>query len=314
MEQHAIPRQITTFEFKLIGFLTLKQFIYIVLFSGIGVTIFLIFPIPILNVFLAFLTIAAGCALAFIPINERPLDVWIRNFIQKLYEPSQYYFHKKNTAPDFLKDLYFTSPQIVSAHIDARQKLNTYVQNTQAPPVDPRKNSIHSLISDPTQKNSETPLSIPLQPTPVTVTTPEPIISSPPTPIEKPEPLPTPPVDTPIASVAPPEPAEKSMPIPVVTPHSQADKTKPFFFGSIHSAKNIPIPNTLVYIKDSNNKVLRILKSNIHGVFATFHPLTPGEYVLEVKDTSQKYFFDTMKIEINQQNPEPITVHSKEIV
>src|SRR5438270_526220 len=32
MEQHAIPRQITSFEFKLIGFMTLKQFLYLLVF------------------------------------------------------------------------------------------------------------------------------------------------------------------------------------------------------------------------------------------------------------------------------------------
>src|SRR5450830_869986 len=52
MEQHAIPRQITTFEFKLIGFLTIKQFIYLLIFIPIGLLIFYTFPIPILNFFL----------------------------------------------------------------------------------------------------------------------------------------------------------------------------------------------------------------------------------------------------------------------
>jgi hypothetical protein len=262
------------------------------------------------------LTVAGGCALAFIPINERPLDVWIRNFILKLYEPSQYYFHKKNTAPDFLKDLYFTSPQIITAHVDARQKLTTYVQGTQGQVIDPRKNDIHDLISDKApvapqtvEKTSEkTPVEKVEIPTPSSTVTPvEPVISNPD--------IKTVEVSAPV--VTPTEPApivQEKIVTKQVPTQTSVDKTKPFFWGTLHTAKNIPIPNTLVYLKDTNNKVVRILKTNIHGVFATFHSLTPGEYVLEGKDTSQKYFFDTMKIQINQDNPEPISVHSKELI
>ena len=52
MEQHAIPRQITSFEFKLIGFMTLKQFLYLVIFAPIGYIVYVLFPIPLLNIIL----------------------------------------------------------------------------------------------------------------------------------------------------------------------------------------------------------------------------------------------------------------------
>jgi len=47
MEQHAVPRQITTFEFKLIGFMTLRQFIYLLVFIPLGVVVYFLFPIPV---------------------------------------------------------------------------------------------------------------------------------------------------------------------------------------------------------------------------------------------------------------------------
>jgi F-type H+-transporting ATPase subunit alpha len=50
MEQHPIPRQITTFEFKLIGFMTLKQFLYILISIPAGFVVYKVFPIPILNI------------------------------------------------------------------------------------------------------------------------------------------------------------------------------------------------------------------------------------------------------------------------
>src|SRR3989344_5778848 len=84
MEQHPMPRQITTFEFKLIGFLTLKQFIYLVLFIPLGFIAYKLIAIPLLNILIAALVAGLGVAFAFVPINDRPLDVWIKNLTKRL--------------------------------------------------------------------------------------------------------------------------------------------------------------------------------------------------------------------------------------
>ena len=96
MEQHPIPRQITTFEFKLIGFLTLHQFMYLIVFLPLGYIVYRIFPIPLLNMVTGAFVAALGGAFAFLPVNERPLDVWIRNLFKRLTSPTQYMFHKEN--------------------------------------------------------------------------------------------------------------------------------------------------------------------------------------------------------------------------
>ena len=75
MEQHPIPRQITTFEFKLIGFMTLKQFLYLVVFVPAAYVVFKLFPIPFLNFLLALAVAGIGAALAFVPIQDKPLAV-----------------------------------------------------------------------------------------------------------------------------------------------------------------------------------------------------------------------------------------------
>jgi hypothetical protein len=54
MDLHPIPRQITTFEFKLIGFMTVKQFGYVLLAGVVGYLFFLAIPIQILNATLFF--------------------------------------------------------------------------------------------------------------------------------------------------------------------------------------------------------------------------------------------------------------------
>lgn len=92
MEQHPIPQDITAYRFRLVGNMTLKQFLELA--AGV-VSAWLLFSSPVnflikwtLGPTLAFL----GFALAFIPIEERPLDQWIVNFIKAIYSPTLFIY------------------------------------------------------------------------------------------------------------------------------------------------------------------------------------------------------------------------------
>jgi len=148
MESHPIPRQITTFEFKLIGFLTLRQFIYLAVFFPVGVIFFYLTPLPLLNILFALIPVLLGLALAFVPYNDRPLDIWIKNFIKKLFSPSQYYYRKKNQPPAFLKDVFiYSTPQVIKTHLEAQKKLSSYLsQKNQPTNTASRRQQIHQLI------------------------------------------------------------------------------------------------------------------------------------------------------------------------
>jgi hypothetical protein len=106
MEQHAIPRQITSFEFKLIGFLTLKQFIYVVVFSALGYVTYMIVPIPFINILFGVLVGGIGLALAFLPINDRPLEVWIKN-IKIDFTDAVFFFKAKSSGKFFEQSIFF---------------------------------------------------------------------------------------------------------------------------------------------------------------------------------------------------------------
>ena len=106
MEQHPIPRQITSFEFKLIGFMTLKEFLYVVIFAPLGYIVYTLFPIPFLNIILGLAVGLMGFVFAFVPINDRPLEVWIRNFWRRLNSPTQYFYHKNNPPLSIFQDLF----------------------------------------------------------------------------------------------------------------------------------------------------------------------------------------------------------------
>lgn len=277
MEAHSVPRQITTFEFKLIGFLTLKQFIYMLFTTGIAIIFYYGVQIPILNIFLAGLVVAGGIALAFLPINERPMDVWIRNFFKKLMSASQYYYIKKNSAPDFLMDVFVTKDtNIIENHIDAQNKLNQYLQNTQTKPEEKIDES--KKIIFPEENSTKTQV----EDVPIITPAVNPVVA---------EPSPTP-----------------------QSKISQNTPQSPFLWGTIKNNQGFPLPNILIYIKNDENKNIRILKSNIKGVYATFSPVVNGEYFFEIRDPANKYFFDTIKLPIQNTNQQVFNFKSKELL
>lgn len=94
MDAHPIPQDVTGFQFKLIGEMTVKQFAYIAA-GAILAWIFFVMPISILiKLPLSFLFATIGFSLAFIPFQGRPLDVMIMAFIKALFTPNQYVFQK----------------------------------------------------------------------------------------------------------------------------------------------------------------------------------------------------------------------------
>lgn len=88
---HAVPQNVTDFQFHLVGDMTIKQFGYLgtgmaaayltyVIFSSIAPY----FAYPLVVIFAG-----SGAALAFIPIQERPLDQWLLSFVKAIFRPTQ---------------------------------------------------------------------------------------------------------------------------------------------------------------------------------------------------------------------------------
>jgi len=99
-----------------------------IVFILTAVLIFYLFPIPMLNIALAGLIIFAGVVFSFIPIQNRPIDVWIKNLYKSLTSPTQYVYKKQNPPIYFLKNLVFiNNPHKIQTHIESKQKLGNYL-------------------------------------------------------------------------------------------------------------------------------------------------------------------------------------------
>jgi hypothetical protein len=98
MEQHPIPQNVSSYQFKLVGDMTLKQFFQL---AGGFLVALIFYSVPLIGIVKwPFVIISAvlGVALAFLPLEERPLERWIFAFFKAIYTPTEF-FWKKSTAP-----------------------------------------------------------------------------------------------------------------------------------------------------------------------------------------------------------------------
>lgn len=268
MEQHPIPRQITTFEFKLVGFMTLHQFLYLLVFIPTGFLMYKIIPVPVLNIIAAAAVSAVGILLAFLPVNDRPLEVFIQNLFKRLTSPTQYVYKNSGSPMAFAQTSISDSAAQTAAHLDAQSKLNQYLQTKAKSSTDLKQRTVDFSIPD----------------------APSPLLRT-----ADPEP----------ATVAPPPAAEPSA---VSAP--KAEK-QPFFIGSVMNNKQGALPDVLVYVKNENGEPVRLLKTNPHGVFATFNTLPRGRYTLEAKDPRGAHLFDPIMVPLEDVNTSPVTIMEK---
>lgn len=277
-----MPRQITTFEFKLIGFMTLRQFGYVLLGGVVGYLIFLIVQVQIINVIVGVLVGSVGLIFAFVPVNDRPLDVFIRNLVKRLNSPTQYIFHKQNPPLAIFQELYFNAnPHVTLAHVESVQKLEAYLKSTRTITVSARDGAHQDRIVKLFQSKQST----------------------------------APPKVAPIAvPAAAKHTARKDLPQPPPPPQDMVLK-HPVLTGITYNRRHIPLPGVLLYIKDpQSSQTVRILKTNPHGVFATFHPLTDGEYRVEIVDPAGNYVFDPATLSVSGGSHTNLEYVSKETI
>ncbi len=98
IQQHPIPQEVAGYKFRLIGDMTVKQFIWLASGILLGI-IFYSLPLPFFFKYpLAGIAVAIGAGTAFLPIQGRPMDKWIIAFIKSIYSPTQYVWQKTDVT------------------------------------------------------------------------------------------------------------------------------------------------------------------------------------------------------------------------
>src|SRR3989344_5368895 len=122
MEQHSVPRNITGFQFKLIGDMTLRQFGYLAAGAIVGYLIFKILVLGfVINIALAGLIFFVGFAFAFLPLKDRPLDQWLAAFIKSISADTEFIYQKDNNPPEIL-----AQTTVAGVHAKSKQIAGQY--------------------------------------------------------------------------------------------------------------------------------------------------------------------------------------------
>lgn len=140
MEQHPVPRNISGFQFHLIGDMTMRQFAYLAAGVAVGYFVFKAAPFSsVINIPLALTFGFIGFAFAFLPIQERPLDRWILAFVKSIMSPTQYLWYKNNPPPDIfsrpvvLRTLNAPATNQTQIHKETNAKLRAYLATMPVP-------------------------------------------------------------------------------------------------------------------------------------------------------------------------------------
>lgn len=164
LEQHAVPTEVTTYEFRLVGDMTLKQFGWLA--GGIILAIFW-YSLPIPSYFKWPLVITfglMGAAIAFVPYEGRTLDRWIISFIKAIYSPTEFIWQKERRIPAYMEShsrVKMPTGEVSKMTSQEQAKLREYIQSlpvtASVNQVDAHEDQMLSHISSMFQDQSASP-------------------------------------------------------------------------------------------------------------------------------------------------------------
>lgn len=345
MEQHPIPQNVTAYQFRLVGDMTLKQFLELAggLLLAFLSTRFTIIPVfvrwPLAGVF-AF----GGVALAFLPVEERPLDIWLINFVKSIYSPTQFLWKKHAKVPDFFNFVpNKNQPPLTRVLPKSPKQLSSFLHTMQEPSLNPIDQKEFATLKQINQLlGSGHPLSnVPLSAQPnikaslgiktrilrtpaqvkkevvvfeqknkkrVEAPQPKTVPSQPP--IVQTIPFPLPPLR--VASLYPEEPSPNAEPVFASDIALPAEPETPnLITGMVIDSQNRLISNAILEIRNDKNQAVRAVKTNKLGQFFIATPLLPGNY--ELSTEHPEHTFDIIKFTAEGKIIPPIKIKARAI-
>lgn len=313
MEQHAVPQHISSYQFRLVGDMTIRQFGFLASGCIIGL-IFYASPLaPLVKWPLIIFSVFLGFAMAFLPIQERPLDQWIVSFIKAVFSPTQFAWKRQPKQPAIFKA---TAKRGIIRKAPTpppdRKQLTEYLATLPTEPKSPLDEQEENFVKKAINMFQLAKMPIP-SPLPV---------SAPPTPMPPvqprrlaPKPKPkafAPPRRKPI--VLPEKPTQPKKPrvearfsptLPFPAPPSQPNT----LVGMVLDQEDKLIEGAIIEIRDSQGIPVRALKTNKLGQFRSVTPLDNGQYEIEIE--KEGYQFDILKIRLTGAVIEPLEIRTK---
>lgn len=319
MEQHPVPQQISSYEFRLVGDMTLKQFAQV---AGGCLVALLFYASPLPGLFkwpLVILPAFAGAAFAFLPFEERPLQTWVIAFLKAVYSPTQFIWQKRGQKPQIFEEKTPSEAKPpVSPISPTPPKTTDYWSAFATSQIITEKEEqkllerIQNLFSAVSQVIPPTPLPSPTWPVQEankpSLETSRPMMMPVPqrqtwvVPSYQP-PLPTRPF--PLRRRKPEE-VRFAPPIPMPSIPTLPN----VLVGMVAGPEEKIIEGAIMEIRDSQGNPVRAFKTNKLGQFRTVTPLPNDTYEIEVEKEGLQ--FDLIKIELKGEIVQPIEIKTKE--
>ncbi|OGM14702.1 hypothetical protein A3D84_00430 [Candidatus Woesebacteria bacterium RIFCSPHIGHO2_02_FULL_42_20] len=311
-QEHPIPQQISSYSFRLVGDMTLKQFFQVAMGVVLGLLTYASPLPPIVKWPVVALFVLLGVGFAFFTIEDRPLETWIVIFFKAIYTPTEFIWKKTEKEP-----VYFQEPTKTVTTVTPTSPEN--IQPNQEPRVNLQLNlerSERSIL----QNIGNLFL---LHHNPIVSAQPVPTISGAipsrvPTAVEKqkvPESTPA----------APPGQATTKAVDQTLVARGQIEGTQAQFSPDAAPPSPPTLPNTIVgqvmdkdkkiiegailEIKDNQGRPVRALKSNKAGHFMVITPLADGDYKILVE--KEGFDFEPIKLKTEGELVPPIAVRAK---
>jgi hypothetical protein len=304
MEQHPIPQQITSYEFKLVGDMTLKQFgkaaggiILALIINASPLVFFIKWP-------LIFIFATGGLALAFVPYQDRPLETWLLAFIKSIYNPT-IYLYKKRAMKNWLDVDLSKNLAKINAEEEEEEKKRPVKEKTKV------KEFIESLPSV-ERENKKTNVKGPKEEKKKNKE-------------EKREEGKPDKTESPSAEAAADKEDWSGGRPDLKLKREKLGATGNIVFGEIPMPDIPDVPNLIVgMVTDNNKKIVeeaiveiqdvegnpnRVLKTNSLGQFRTSTQLTNGDYLIVTE--KDKMTFDRVKLTLSGQIVPPVKIIAK---
>ena len=349
MEPHQIPQNVTTFQFRLVGDMTLKQFGYLATGATIAylVFVFLSPEYPLIAWPLIIIFASLGAAFAFLPIGSRPLDYWLGAFLKAVYSPTKRVWQKNGKK--YPEDPLFKSRYIM--YVSSLQPIRSEdTRTTQrldvADKLEYRPSQTPPPISDlPTQEELQKTVELArqAQALQIKIIQTERELNQIKTEAGRPTPIPvdysqqvnniladlqklmtqasqvknqldslTNPPQTKPQLAPPPLPKEKIKVVVSQKPKQTQVALTTFpnvLNGIINDVQGNYLDGVIAVIYDKEGLPVRALKTNKLGQFSGSTPLPNGVYTLELE--KEGFSFDVLQIELDGQVLPPLLVTAK---
>jgi hypothetical protein len=314
MQQHPVPQHIASYEFRLVGDMTIRQFgllagccLVALLFYASGLPSYFKWPAVIFFVLM-------GIALAFIPIEERPMHQWLVAFFKAVYSPTRFLWAKEPKKID----LFATAAKAPKEEAEAKVapsdqgQLQRYLSSLprKEAPLEKKERDFLNKVSAFYQGKT-----LAVAPIPATPSSLPPVPSRAPAVMPKPvdvweRPLPKPP-SKPLKIK--PTPEKKKPKVEAITsqslPFPQVPQTPNLLVGMVLDKGGKIIENAIIEIRNKKGIPVRALKSNKLGQFRIVTPLKNDQY--EIETEREGYTFDIIKVELKGKPVKPIEIRAK---